>query len=92
MGEAAGRPAFKKPKVLRDNFGGGVPKTLEQLVTLPGVGRKTANVVLGNARDHKTGEPFGMPGYDDASLVPAGPVTRGMRTVSELLGESVSAV
>ncbi len=30
-------------------FGGEVPDTLEQLVTLPGVGRKTANVVLGNA-------------------------------------------
>jgi len=35
-------------------FGGEVPKTLEDLVTLPGVGRKTANVVLGNA--------FGIPG------------------------------
>jgi len=31
------------------DFGGAVPDTLEQLVTLPGVGRKTANVVLGNA-------------------------------------------
>jgi len=30
-------------------FGGEVPKTLDELVTLPGVGRKTANVVLGNA-------------------------------------------
>ena len=35
-------------------FGGDVPKTLEELVTLPGVGRKTANVILGNA--------FGVPG------------------------------
>jgi endonuclease-3 len=35
-------------------FGGEVPKTLEELTTLPGVGRKTANVVLGMA--------FGMPG------------------------------
>ena len=49
-------------KALRDNFGGEVPKTLEEMVTLPGVGRKTANVVLGNARDPKTGEPFGVPG------------------------------
>jgi endonuclease-3 len=32
-------------------FGGKVPKTLEELVTLPGVGRKTANVILGNAFD-----------------------------------------
>jgi endonuclease III len=39
---------------LRDRFGGEVPRTLEDLVTLPGVGRKTANVVLGNA--------FGIPG------------------------------
>ncbi|GAB3656854.1 hypothetical protein GCM10027589_16610 [Actinocorallia lasiicapitis] len=44
---------------LRDNFAGEVPRTLEEMVTLPGVGRKTANVVLGNARDPKTGEPFG---------------------------------
>ncbi len=28
-------------------FGGIIPKTLEELITLPGVGRKTANVVLG---------------------------------------------
>jgi len=34
---------------LVDRFGGEVPATLEALVTLPGVGRKTANVVLGTA-------------------------------------------
>ncbi len=34
---------------LRDRFGGEVPRKLEDLVTLPGVGRKTANVVIGNA-------------------------------------------
>ena len=32
-------------------FEGKVPKTLEELVTLPGVGRKTANVILGNTYD-----------------------------------------
>lgn len=31
--------------------GGEVPRTIEELVALPGVGRKTANVVLGNAFD-----------------------------------------
>ena len=31
------------------NYSGEVPRTVEDLVTLPGVGRKTANVVLGNA-------------------------------------------
>src|SRR6476660_7566931 len=30
-------------------FGGEVPKNLDDLVTLPGIGRKTANVILGNA-------------------------------------------
>ena len=39
---------------LCERFDGEVPMTLEQLVTLPGVGRKTANVVLGEA--------FGLPG------------------------------
>lgn len=39
---------------IRDRFDGEVPHTLEELVTLPGVGRKTANVVLGNA--------YGVPG------------------------------
>ena len=31
------------------NFGGEVPRTMTELLTLPGVARKTANVVLGNA-------------------------------------------
>jgi endonuclease III len=36
---------------LLDRFGGEVPGTMEELVPLPGIGRKTANVVLGNAFD-----------------------------------------
>ncbi len=36
---------------LTERFGGQVPATLDELVTLPGVGRKTANVILGNAFD-----------------------------------------
>lgn len=35
-------------KVLED-FGGKVPGTMEELLTLPGAGRKTANCILGNA-------------------------------------------
>lgn len=38
---------------LVDDFGGEVPATMDELVTLPGVGRKTANVILGNC--------FGVP-------------------------------
>ncbi len=39
---------------LVERFGGQVPARLEDLVSLPGIGRKTAHVILGNA--------FGMPG------------------------------
>lgn len=35
--------------VIAEKHGGKVPDTMEELTTLPGVGRKTANVVLGNA-------------------------------------------
>lgn len=41
-------------KVLVEKHGGEVPRTMEELVPLPGIGRKTANVILGNA--------FGVPG------------------------------
>jgi endonuclease-3 len=37
-----------------ERFGGVLPHTLDELVTLPGIGRKTANVILGEA--------FGIPG------------------------------
>ena len=36
-------------QALAEEHGGEVPRTMEELVRLPGVGRKTANVVLGNA-------------------------------------------
>lgn len=36
-------------KLLVQKYKGEVPKTLDELILLPGVGRKTANVVLGNA-------------------------------------------
>ncbi len=36
-------------KILKEDFGGEVPRTMEEILTLPGVARKTANVVLGNA-------------------------------------------
>jgi endonuclease-3 len=39
---------------LEERYGGQVPPRLEDLVSLPGIGRKTANVILGNA--------FGVPG------------------------------
>ena len=36
-------------KALLEDFGGQVPKTMDEILTLPGVARKTANVVLGTA-------------------------------------------
>ena len=42
---------LKLSATLVERFGGEVPPRLDDLVTLPGVGRKTANVVLGNAFD-----------------------------------------
>ncbi len=36
-------------KVLTEQYGGEVPSTIEELLELPGVARKTANVVMGNA-------------------------------------------
>lgn len=36
-------------QVLTERFGGEIPRTVDELTSLPGVGRKTANVVLGNA-------------------------------------------
>ena len=42
-------------RIIRDEFGGQVPDRMEDLVRLPGVGRKTANVVLSNA--------FGIPAF-----------------------------
>ncbi len=40
---------------LIEHYQSEVPKTVEELITLPGVGRKTANVVLGNAFQINTG-------------------------------------
>src|SRR6185437_10666569 len=40
---------------LLDRFGGVVPERMDDLVTLPGVGRKTANVILGTAFDKPAG-------------------------------------
>ena len=42
-------------KALIEEYGGEVPHTMDELLELPGVARKTANVVLGNAFDIKAG-------------------------------------
>jgi endonuclease-3 len=42
-------------KVILENFGGNIPKTMDELLSLPGVGRKTANCVLGGAYGIQSG-------------------------------------
>ena len=42
-------------KMILENFNGCVPRSMQELTTLPGIGRKSANVVLGNA--------FNIPGF-----------------------------
>jgi endonuclease III len=51
---AKARTLIALGRALCDRFGGQVPDTLDAMVSLPGVGRKTANMVLGGA--------FGVPG------------------------------
>lgn len=45
---------IKLSEILRDNYGGEVPDDFDKLIALPGVGRKTANVVLNVAFGHPT--------------------------------------
>ena len=42
------RDIFAMCNMLRDEFGGVVPDTVEELTRLPGIGRKTANLVVGD--------------------------------------------
>lgn len=44
-------------KILSDKYNGKVPQTMSELISLPGVGRKTANIVLGNAFNISVGIP-----------------------------------
>ena len=55
LGRSKARDISACMRKLRDEYGGKVPQAMEDLLRLPGVGRKTANVVLGNA--------FGVPGF-----------------------------
>ena len=49
------KAAIAASKAIMEKHGGDVPETMEELVALPGVGRKTANVVLGNAFNKPVG-------------------------------------
>ena len=53
----AARPTPAAAKIVRDEFKGKVPRTVDELTTLPGVAYKTANVVLGELYDIWEGIP-----------------------------------
>lgn len=46
LGPSKSKAIWKLSKILVENYGGRVPKTFEELVALPGVGRKTASVIM----------------------------------------------
>ena len=49
--DAKSRNLSAAAKMIVSEFGGEVPHTMEELTRLPGIGRKSANVILGNAFD-----------------------------------------
>ena len=53
--DAKSRNLSAAAKMIAEKFGGEVPRTMEELTRLPGIGRKSANVILGNA--------FNIPGF-----------------------------
>ena len=48
LGKSKARDISACMKILRDEYGGHVPDTMEALLALPGVGRKSANLILGD--------------------------------------------
>lgn len=44
-----GKNILASARMIVEKFDGNVPKTMEELLTLPGIGRKSANIILGNA-------------------------------------------
>jgi len=48
LGRSKARDISACMKILRDEYGGGIPDNFKELMKLPGVGRKSANLVMGN--------------------------------------------
>ncbi len=46
---AKARNILRAARVVKEKFGGKLPKTMAEMITIPGIGRKSANVILGNA-------------------------------------------
>lgn len=51
--KAKGKSILEAAKIVKEKFGGKVPDTMEDLLTLPGIGRKSAVIILGNAYGKK---------------------------------------
>lgn len=46
---AKARDILAAARTVKEKFGGKLPKTMAEMLTIPGIGRKSANVILGNA-------------------------------------------
>jgi len=67
-------------KVVKGKFNGKIPRTMEEIWTIPGVGRKSANVILGNAYGvvegiavdthvHRLARKLGLSGHDNPEKI-----------------------
>ena len=59
LGPSKARDISACMKILRDQYAGGIPETFEELLKLPGVGRKSANLIMGDVFG-KQGERAGI--------------------------------
>ena len=48
LGRSKARDISACMRIIRDEYGGGVPETFDELMKLPGVGRKSANLIMGD--------------------------------------------
>lgn len=48
LGKSKARDISACMKILRDDYGGNIPNTFDELLKLPGVGRKSANLIMGD--------------------------------------------
>ena len=48
LGKSKARDISACMKILRDEYGGNIPNTFDELLKLPGVGRKSANLIMGD--------------------------------------------
>ena len=84
-------------QMIRDEFDGKVPDTIEELARLPGVGRKTANLIVGDVRQTRCGDghplhPYCGPAGLDADNTAPEKVENDLRAVLPPEESTISAI